>query len=255
MEVQDRRHVQSACALKWRAEYSDHLTDCNVVVIPDEDPVDEKMGFSPGLRHAEEVCASVRPKAKSVRVLRLPGVGPKGDTSNWMDNEEQSGTSVDEMRKRLLAMVNAAPEWIPGDKILPLGPDGLPPPRPNAPTDPDALRKAGQAAADMGLVDPKEFERAAASLPPAQAEPAKQKWDGEITPGLQSVAEVLSGIRQSVAVKGLPQLLARLQIEVGSVASSTLDEKPDHKKLRDTLALIGAYALRGMEDLDKAGVP
>ena len=61
---------------KWRKEYSDHLKDADVIVLPDADV--------PGEQHARSVAASLAGIAKKVRVLRLPNLADKGDPFDWI---------------------------------------------------------------------------------------------------------------------------------------------------------------------------
>lgn len=61
---------------KWLDEYSPCLKGLHVVVLPDND--------EPGEKHAEQVAQSVAPHAASVRVVKLPGLSPKGDVSDWL---------------------------------------------------------------------------------------------------------------------------------------------------------------------------
>lgn len=60
----------------WKASYADELAGAEVLVLPDNDP--------PGEKHAEAVVRSLRGKASAARVLRLPGLPPKGDVSDWV---------------------------------------------------------------------------------------------------------------------------------------------------------------------------
>lgn len=60
----------------WKASLAEELVGADVLVLPDNDP--------PGEKHAEAVVRSLRGKAKTVRVLRLPGLPPKGDVSDWV---------------------------------------------------------------------------------------------------------------------------------------------------------------------------
>lgn len=60
----------------WKASYAEELAGAEVLVLPDNDP--------PGEKHADAVVRSLRGKAKTVRVLRLPGLPPKGDVSDWV---------------------------------------------------------------------------------------------------------------------------------------------------------------------------
>jgi predicted P-loop ATPase len=62
---------------KWSWTYSPALAGRRVVVLPDNDEAGEE--------HAAQVVAALRGVAASVAVLRLPGLAPKGDVSDWLD--------------------------------------------------------------------------------------------------------------------------------------------------------------------------
>lgn len=62
---------------KWKDAYSEVLVGRDVVVAPDNDTA--------GRAHAEQVVRSLRGKARSVRVLALPGLPEKGDISDWLN--------------------------------------------------------------------------------------------------------------------------------------------------------------------------
>jgi len=64
-------------AKKWLPEYSGYLEGRHVVIVPDND--------REGQEHAVKVAYSVQGVAKSVRVLELSGLPPKGDVSDWLD--------------------------------------------------------------------------------------------------------------------------------------------------------------------------
>jgi hypothetical protein len=63
---------------RWES-YSESLQGRNCVVIPDCDPT--------GLRHARGICGYLHGVAASVKLIELPGVGPKGDVSDWLDQD------------------------------------------------------------------------------------------------------------------------------------------------------------------------
>lgn len=63
-------------AEKWRPEYSAALAGAHVVILPDNDEAGEA--------HAQSVARSVLAAARSVRIVRLPGLPPKGDVSDWL---------------------------------------------------------------------------------------------------------------------------------------------------------------------------
>ncbi len=62
----------------WRDEYSEHLSGRHVVILPDNDDA--------GRNHAEKVAASLKGKAASVKIVRLPDVPEKEDVSYWLNN-------------------------------------------------------------------------------------------------------------------------------------------------------------------------
>lgn len=83
----------------WKAAYAEELAGAEVVTFPDNDPAGEK--------HADAVVRSLSGKAKTVRVLRLPGLPPKGDVSDWV---EAGGTRED---------LEAMAEALLADPVLP----------------------------------------------------------------------------------------------------------------------------------------
>lgn len=87
---------------KWEAHYTATLKGADVYILPDNDQV--------GCEHAESVCRALRGKARSVRIVDLPDLPPKGDIIDWI---RAGGT-----RERLLRLVGAAPEWVPAGNDL-----------------------------------------------------------------------------------------------------------------------------------------
>ncbi len=87
----------------WKKHYAEELAGAEVLVLPDNDP--------PGEKHAEAVVRSLSGKAKAVRVLRLPGLPPKGDVSDWV---AAGGTREDleAMAGELLSAAAAEPTEI-----------------------------------------------------------------------------------------------------------------------------------------------
>jgi sulfur relay (sulfurtransferase) DsrF/TusC family protein len=87
---------------KWRPEYTQNLRGRRVCILPDNDETGEG--------HATDVAQSLAGVATEVRVLRLPGLPPKGDVSDWLD---ASGT-----REELDQLVADAPAWEPERTLL-----------------------------------------------------------------------------------------------------------------------------------------
>lgn len=92
----------SGGAEKWRKEYAESLRGRDVVVIPDND--------EPGRRHAQQVARSLEGVSLRTRVIELPGLPPKGDTSDWLRGKEKP---VAELTK----LVSLAPTWEPGQAV------------------------------------------------------------------------------------------------------------------------------------------
>ncbi len=80
---------------KWRPEYAEFFVGRKVCVIADRD--------EPGDKHGQQVAATLRGKATSVKVIEAPGDGK--DVSDYF----AAGGTVEE----LLAMAESAPEWQP----------------------------------------------------------------------------------------------------------------------------------------------
>jgi len=87
----------SGGAGKWTAEHAEFLRGRTVAVLPDND--------EPGRNHAQQVAASLFEVAKSVRIVELPGLPPKGDASDWIAS---GGT-----REKLAELFKATPIWTP----------------------------------------------------------------------------------------------------------------------------------------------
>lgn len=78
--------TQAGGAGKWQDSFSRVLAGARVVLVPDNDP--------PGQQHMAEVAASLVPLAAEVREVRLPGLPPKGDVSDWFGD----GHTRDELK-------------------------------------------------------------------------------------------------------------------------------------------------------------
>lgn len=63
-------------ATKWWPPLTEHFCGRQVIILPDND--------EPGERHARTVADSLTGTAKSIRILRLPGLPKKGDVVDWL---------------------------------------------------------------------------------------------------------------------------------------------------------------------------
>ena len=67
---------------KWTADLNQHFRGRDVCILPDND--------DPGIAHAQDIATNLLGVAAKVRIVPLPGLPPKGDISDWLD---QGGTS------------------------------------------------------------------------------------------------------------------------------------------------------------------
>src|SRR5207245_2545869 len=82
----------------WTPELNAYFKNRHVVILPDND--------ESGRKHAEHVARNLHPVAASVRVIRLAGLPPKGDVSDWLVNDPSGA--------RLVRECETAPLWEPG---------------------------------------------------------------------------------------------------------------------------------------------
>jgi hypothetical protein len=91
---------------KWRKDYSDALAGADVAILPDNDDA--------GRSHGQRVASMLWGKSRSVKIVPLPNLPPKGDVSDWLT----AGGTAEQLR----CLVEAAPEWSPpGDGSPPGG--------------------------------------------------------------------------------------------------------------------------------------
>jgi 5S rRNA maturation endonuclease (ribonuclease M5) len=86
---------------KWKDGYTDTLHGKKVFIIPDND--DE------GRKHAQKVARELQGRAKSIRLIELPGLPPKGDVSDFIAGIGDTDTAAE----RLSIMAEGAAEWTP----------------------------------------------------------------------------------------------------------------------------------------------
>jgi hypothetical protein len=85
----------SGGAGKWTTELSPYLRGRPIVLLPDNDKAGED--------HARDVAQKLLGIARSVKIIRLPDLPPKGDVSDWLSN----GGTADELEQ----LVAKTPEW------------------------------------------------------------------------------------------------------------------------------------------------
>jgi putative DNA primase/helicase len=82
---------------KWTPDLNQYFKDRDIYILPDND--------EQGRKHAQHVARNLDPVAKSVRIVELPSLPPKGDVSNWLESD-RAGV-------KLAKLAAAAPLWEP----------------------------------------------------------------------------------------------------------------------------------------------
>lgn len=82
---------------KFRDDLAPYFAGKKVCIIPDND--------KPGKEHADKVAATLYGTAASIRILELPGMGEKGDVTDFIE----SGRTIDDLR----ALYRGAPVYDP----------------------------------------------------------------------------------------------------------------------------------------------
>jgi len=88
---------------KWPSDatFNEYFCGADIVLIPDNDDV--------GRRHMEQVAMSLRPYAKRIRWLELPGLPEHGDVNDWLEQ----GHGVRDLQQAIAA----ARDWHPDSRV------------------------------------------------------------------------------------------------------------------------------------------
>lgn len=89
--------TNAAGAGKWLEEFAEYFKGRDVVIIRDNDEA--------GKKHGQDVAQKLRNSAKSIKLLDLPGLPEKGDTSDWLAMSRRND------KKALLTLAAKTPEW------------------------------------------------------------------------------------------------------------------------------------------------
>jgi hypothetical protein len=249
--------TQPGGALKWNQDsYTDELAGCNVVLIPDEDPVVEDVNkpgtfLCPGIDHVRDVATKLLKKAGSVRLLRLPDAEPYGDLTDWYNrklveceraNHQKAGSATFEPRSEIGKMLEGCQVIKSAEDIAKITPRG----EPVWPIPP------GQWAASVPKTAPPVPATAqppakAAPAPPA-APPAPIGNDGAVAALLATVADLKR------AAPSPPRSAAEWAGEVWFAVSALQNSLPglhggDPATVRKAALYLAAQLLRGLDGI------
>lgn len=98
----------------WTADHSEFLRGRRVIVLADNDEA--------GSNHAQQVVQSVHDVAKSVQIVQLPGLPPRGHARDWIAARGKK----DELRELAESTPLWKPEEQPGPELIPFDSMELP---------------------------------------------------------------------------------------------------------------------------------
>lgn len=237
---------------KWEPQFTAELKGCNVVLIPDEDPVAEMPGKAgvfvcPGVDHVRLVAGQLLGQAASITVLRLPDVPAHGDLTDW---RRLAACPDANALKRIQALVMSDGIKIACqadiDRICPRGEDVWPCPPGAWPKTVPPAPPSGQ----QGLFDGPSDK--AADPPPA----AESKSPGQagvpavdVPPSVRELATVMADLRRvapnpprSVGEWAGEVLMAWQRYLSGLEAAAD----GDNSKVRQAALILAAQLVRGL---------
>jgi hypothetical protein len=80
--------TNSEGAAHWKDDLNEHFRDRHIYIHEDND--------QEGRKRVQRIARALDPIAASVRVIRLPGLPPKGDVSDWLENDPSGARLVKE---------------------------------------------------------------------------------------------------------------------------------------------------------------
>ncbi|MBE2189013.1 MAG: hypothetical protein IAE98_06050 [Candidatus Kapabacteria bacterium] len=89
---------------KWKKSYNEYFSNQNIVIIPDNDDA--------GANHAKDIINNLHDVAFSIKLIKLEGLNPKEDVSDWLNNH-----TVEEL-KQIVANTRTYHEQIKAEATL-----------------------------------------------------------------------------------------------------------------------------------------
>lgn len=239
-------------ALKWDDAFSGFLKGMNCLVIPDNDPIDTKLGFSPGFKHAQQVADSLIDVAQAVKVLTLPGLGPKGDFYDWVQARKAEKMDNKAIHMALGQLMKAQLEFKKGDKVGEFGPPKeAEAAAPAATPDPVSTPEPAPIAAPAPAVEtPKEAEPAPAPSMapiPERSKSALAKRKAALDFGAASKAFIDQSLPQSMTIAEYVGTVILLCRRIENAVGPNYEIKPE--EMAEYGAALGLFALHGAKVL------
>lgn len=98
--------TNSGGAGKWKDEFQPWFKDRDIIVVPDNDEA--------GIKHSNDIIRSLKPVARSIRRLILPGLKYGEDVSDWLNN----GGTLEKLHKIMMETPEITKEEISKDENI-----------------------------------------------------------------------------------------------------------------------------------------
>lgn len=232
-------------ALEWHPKYSVALKGCNVVVIPDNDPVDAKLGYSAGYEHAHRVCRSLEGVAKQILFLELPGVGPKGDISDWWNQDAFKNKSAADRKAELGKLIKCAKTWSEYKQAR-----GLKDPEPEVAAPlavdvPEVVEKPATAsAADNAINKPQDISSADAKPESCEAPRVCHEAKGSLAGEESSTRLAVEEMAKLVPISGRFLALGHFEFLVNAAKAAIVAQAVDPKQIKESFALLASVCIK-----------
>lgn len=237
---------------KWLPEYNRYFEGAVVCVIPDIDPVDPQLGYSPGIKHAQDVCCQLAAVADKVFYLELPGVPPKGSLTEWWPLVQKTDQ---DRKKDLAALAQAAPIW-PKPGAGP-GPESHPPVLDGQTT--TASPPVSPPSAPVAVASNPSIPIATtAPVPPPAA--VNGKHLAPFRDGFKLAFQTAEALRtaQPTPYRSLAEWWGSVRITAGSLErmlENPTDAAVNYTHVREAILLLAASLVLGVTEVDRLVPP
>jgi hypothetical protein len=172
----------SGGAGKWSADLNEWFRDRHVRILIDND--------APGRKHGQDIAEKLDGIAASVRLIELPGLPPKGDVKEWLQNDPTGA--------RLVQICERTPVWEPTVGATAKDEEAVAELAALAPLDYAKRRKGAAEAIGIGVG---ELDAIVAKARGEASVPSRlpSRWEIERWVETVDTAELLSTLRDTVA--------------------------------------------------------
>lgn len=90
---------------KWMPMYNKYFRGKRVAIIPDND--------EPGHSHAEKIATSIFDIVKSLKIVNLPDIPEKGDTSDFIEiRRKKAGLTTEQIKEEIISIIKNTSDYV-----------------------------------------------------------------------------------------------------------------------------------------------